>query len=120
MATEIVGEKFTATISQVVQSRLNKDLVAEKLSAEDLAACHKEIEFPMIKSARKEGKKPVFKTPNLSNFTPEGIADMLGDVRERIADLKKEEGVLKEALKARLEVDPSKPKERFDFGDDDE
>lgn len=54
--------------------------------------------------AKKNGR-PTFKTPNLENATPGFIVDELGRTREKIADLKKLEGIYKEALSGRVDED---------------
>lgn len=45
--------------------------------------------------------KKKFRMPDLSNATPGFLVDELGEVREKIAELKKLEGFYKEALLAR-------------------
>ena len=44
-----------------------------------------------------------FKPSNLANATPQFLVDELGGVRAKIKELQKEEGFLKEALKARVD-----------------
>jgi hypothetical protein len=40
--------------------------------------------------------------PNLQNATPEGLTDIIGDLREQQRDLKQREGIYTEALKGRF------------------
>jgi hypothetical protein len=47
-------------------------------------------------------KRRKFKMPDLSNATPTFLVDELGKLREQASDLKKLEGVYKQALMARL------------------
>lgn len=98
---EITGEKFTAKIITVHQDRVDTAAVKELLG-EDVKKVMKTISMEQLKCSRHSGEKRAFRMPNLANATPEGLVDMLGDVREQIADLKKLEGIYKEALSARL------------------
>lgn len=104
------GEKFEMMTSEVVQVRLDNDKVKEILTAAQLKECSKEVRFMQIKTVRYEGSKPKFKMPNFANATPEGLTDMLGEVREQIKDLQKLEGLYKEALTARLSAAESDAK----------
>jgi hypothetical protein len=45
---------------------------------------------------------PKVNLPNLQNATPEGLIDIIGDLREQQKDLKQREGVYTEALKGRF------------------
>ena len=106
--TTMSGEDFDMIVIHVTQDRLDGDKVRELLAPEDLKKVYKTISFKTIKCARRDPKrKPKFKMPNLGNATPEGLVDMLGKVREEMADLKKLEGIYKEALEARLVAEPS-------------
>lgn len=98
----IKGEQFTATFEQVSQDRISSDKVREILPPEDLPKVIQTVSYTQIKSKRFSGDKPAFQMPNLSNATPEGLADMLGEVREQIKDLQKLEGIYKQALEARV------------------
>jgi hypothetical protein len=98
----IKGENFEAMIVEVNQDRLDNDKIRELLTPEQLLECTKTVTFNQIKCNRITGEKPKFKMPDLSNATPTGLVDMLGDVREQIKDLQKLEGIYKDALSARL------------------
>ena len=96
------GEKFEMMTSTVLQDRINSDAVRELLSPEDVLKVTKTIEMTQVKTSRYAGEKAKFVMPNLSNATPEGLVDMLGELREAKKDLEKLEGIYKNALMARL------------------
>lgn len=98
----IKGEKFEAMTVPVSQDRIDSNKVKELLTPEQLLGVVKTITFTQIKCARHTGEKPKFVMPNFGNATPEGLVDMLGEVREQIKDLQKLEGLYKDALDARL------------------
>lgn len=98
----VTGESFEALVMKVTQERLDSEKIKELLDPEQLRSVTKVIEFAQIKCNRINGDKPKFKVPNLANATPEGLVDMLGEVREQMKDLKKLEGIYKEALEARM------------------
>ena len=50
---------------------------------------------------------------NLANATPEFLVDELGDIREQVRVLKKQEGFYKTALKARMDYDEMILGERY-------
>lgn len=104
MATkEIVkGEVFIGTIEEVNQERISSDKVKEFLSADDLKQVINEVSFEQLKITRISGKKTDFVMPNLDNATISGLLDQIGELREKMKDDKKLEGILKTALDARL------------------
>ena len=111
MAIEpINGEFFTVNVTRQTQVRLDSDAVKALLTEEQLRQCSKEISFDVMKTTRTTGKKRDFVMPNFANATPQGLADMLGDVREQIKDLQKYEGMYKEALSARIKADAAEKK----------
>jgi hypothetical protein len=97
------GEVFEARITEVNQDRLDNNAVKELLTEEQLKSVTKTISFKQMRVTRISGEKPEFKMPNLDNATPEGLVDMLGDIKEQIKDLEKLEGIYKTALEARME-----------------
>ena len=99
------GELFTVNIDHVEQERLAGEAVKAYVGEEVFQKLKKVIDFDVISTKRKAGKKPDFVMPNLSNATASGLIDMLGSIREEIKDLQKKEGICKEALKARLELE---------------
>lgn len=102
MSKEYNGEVFQLTINDVAQERLNTEKVKSKLTPAMLKECTDVVTFQQYRTKRLAGTKEAFKMPNLENATPSGLIDMLGDVREQIADLKRLEGIYKTALEARL------------------
>src|SRR5690606_39693568 len=78
---------------------LDNDKIRELLTPEQLLECTKTITFNQIKCNRITGEKPKFKMPDLSNATPTGLVDMLGDVREQIKDRSEERRVGKASMK---------------------
>lgn len=104
------GENFSLNVTSQTQVRLDNDKVKALLTAEQQKECSKEIHMTVMKTTRINGQKRDFVMPSLANATPEGLVDMLGEVREQINDLKKYEGIYKEALTARLADDAAKSK----------
>ena len=98
----IQGEKFVANKTTSTQERISSDAVREVLTPEQLKRVINVLDVTQLRVTRISGEKAKFKMPNLSNATKEGLVDMLGEVREQMADLKKLEGIYKEALEARL------------------
>lgn len=107
------GEEFEMMSTDTTQVRIDGDavkmllddlLALGKITEEQKEACFKEISFETIKTNRKDkSKKPKFIPPKFGpNTTPGGVVDMLGECREKAADLKKEEGMLKDWLKANI------------------
>lgn len=97
------GEKFTVKRIPVVQERISKDKVVALLAKLEIPL--KDVqdvkEFFQLKTARiQKADKPKFTIPDLRNMTQQGLIDILGDLRERISLLKKEEGFYKQALAA--------------------
>lgn len=110
----IRGENFEGVQTEVNQERLDTDSVRAILTPDQLEACTKTLSFTQIKVERKDkSKKPKFQMPNLANATPEGLMDMLGDVREQMKDLKKLEGIYKDALEGRLKTLEDAPVEQI-------
>lgn len=107
----VAGEKFEAMIVEVSQDRLDNDKVRSTLTAQQLLECTKTITFSQTKLNRISGKKSEFRMPNLANATPEGLVDMLGDIREQMKDLKKLEGIYATALAARMDLTGPKTEE---------
>lgn len=103
MAEPIKGEKFVANV--VASDRVT--IVADKVRAyfvndpKTLETLVNTTKVYQLKCSRLAGEKKQFKMPDLSNATPGGLVDMLGELREEIADLKKLEGIYKSALEAR-------------------
>ena len=103
MAKSIEGEDFLVTIEGSTQNRISTEKVKELLTPEQLEQVMQSIDITTMRSTRRDAsKKPKFVLPNTDNLTPAGLTDMLGDVRERIGLLKKEEELYKEMLKAHL------------------
>lgn len=90
--------------SDAVKDLLDRLVLAEVITEEEKAACFKEISFVTIKTNRKDrSKKPKWVPPKLgANATPEMVVDMLGECREKAADLKKEEGMYKDYLQEKV------------------
>ena len=112
------GEMYLIEQSSVTQVRVNTEAVKAacedgvwalvngtptkvQLTQEQKVALSKEIQFSMMKTVRHTGKKPEFVMPNLANATLPGLIDMLGLTREEMKDLKKLEGMYKDAIEAR-------------------
>ncbi len=110
------SEKYQAMTSSVTQVRVDNDAVKllledllekELITPEQSAKCFKDISYDMLKVSRKDGTPPKekWKAPLLGdNVTPEGLLDMLGDVKEKKGDIEKEEKFLSEAFKARVKA----------------
>lgn len=98
----IRGEMFEAMSSETAQDRIDSSKVRALLTQEQLDTVMKTITFTTVKTSRYSGEKAKFTMPNLANATPEGLVDMLGEVREQIKDLQKLEGIYKDALAARM------------------
>lgn len=111
----IEGEDFELSSSNTTQMRLDtdyvKDLIEElqlagKITMEQKLACFKDIPMEVIRTNRKDpSKKLKFTPPSLTQLTPAGAVDMLGSLRERMANDKKEEGIYKEWLKTHFKKD---------------
>lgn len=104
------GEVFMLEVLKVLQDRISSDEVRALLSVEDLRKVTKTISMEQMKTKRYVGEKADFKMPNLANATPEGVIDMLGEVREQMKGLEKLEGIYKEWLKAWLREEETKLK----------
>lgn len=110
----LVSELYQSMTSEVTQTRINTDevklllwdlLEAGKITQEQAASCFKDISFEVLKITRNDKAPPKdkWKAPLLGeNVTPEGLLEMLGDVREKKSDIEKEEKFLSEAFKARV------------------
>lgn len=107
------GEKFEVMTSITEQVRLDgeavKDLLtvlerAGMITPEQHKSCYKTISFTVVKTnyIRNEDK-PTYTPPDLSNATPEGLVDMLGQTRAEAKKLKADEGFIKNRLLAELE-----------------
>lgn len=108
------ADKYQAMTSTTTQTRLDNEAVKSlldallrlgKITPEQVASCYKEISFEVLRVSRRDGQpaKEKWVAPTLGeNMTPEGILDMLGDVREMKGDLEKEDKFLSEAFKARV------------------
>jgi len=119
----LVSDTYQSMTSSVTQNRINTDevkllledlLSAGKITQEQASACFKDISFDVLKITRKDGIAPKEKwvAPTLgANVTPEGLLEMLGDVREKKGDLEKDEKFLSEAFKARVKARESGVKE---------
>lgn len=103
----INGENFSLAMTEQNRVTIKADRVREELAEEPdrLARCAVESKVAQIKTTRIRGKKADFVMPNFANATPSGLVDMLGEVREQMADLKKLEGLYKEALGAKSSDD---------------
>lgn len=109
-----ISDTYQAMTSETTQTRLNSDSVKALLdtllsrgviTSEEAAACFHEISFTTLRVTRREGVPPKdkWKAPTLgNNVTNEGLLEMLGEVKEKKADLEKEEKFLAEAFKVRL------------------
>ena len=122
------AEDFEFMLTTSTQTRLNTEVVKELLvklsnqgtiTMEEYMGCFKDIPMVVMKTARKNPKlKATFTPPNLVNVTVVGLIDMLGDVREKAAVLKKEEGFLKTHLMAELQASgemASEPGSNIDY-----
>lgn len=127
----IEGEDFELSTTNSTQMRLDtdyvKDLIEElqlagKITLEQKLACFKDIKIETIRTNRKDASKKLkFEPPNLTQMTPSGAVDLLGTVRERMANDKKEEGIYKEWLKTHFKKDAKTPEgEGGDLGLGDE
>lgn len=100
MARAIQGEEFIVTIETVETNRIVAELVREKLPAAELADVMESSSYEKMSTKRLDSsKKSKFEMPNLGNATPEGLADMLGELREKMSNDKKLEELYKEKLK---------------------
>lgn len=106
MVQVVYGEKYDAVLLQSSSTRIVADLVREMLTPEQVEKVSKTSDMNTLKTQLKKGapKPEPFKTPNLSNATPEGLVDMLGEVREQMKTLKKLEGIYKAALLTKLDI----------------
>lgn len=122
------GEEFDTQITTVTQERLDGDAVKMLLDEmlqkghitnEQKAACFKSIKFRTISTKRIDpSKAPPFSMPNLSNATPAGLIDMLGNVRENAKTLKKLEGIYKTKLESLMALPPINVDATTDLGSD--
>ncbi len=114
--TMVRGEQFECMSYEVPRTLLNQTFVKEliqrlvdegKISDEEARSCYVSSSALTIKTARIDvALKPKWVAPSLgANATPEFIVDQLGTVRERMANDKKTEGFLKEALKSKANMD---------------
>jgi len=103
----IKGEDFVLTVTSSPVVRISSTLVKEMFAhdAKMLKALSTESVTVTMKTPRVNGKKANFVMPNLANATPGGLVDMLGKVREEMKDLKKLEGIYKEAIAARADIE---------------
>lgn len=112
------GETFSVNIEEVTQDRLNGETAKSYLTAEQLKAATNTIVFDQARTTRIKGEKHKFVPPNLENATPVGLVDMLGDVREKMNALKREEKYLLAALKARIPTELIKADNTKGVGND--
>lgn len=96
----VKGEKFSIDIIEGAQERIDSEKVRELLGPTKVLEVTKNIPTETVKTTRISGSKPEFRIPILDNLTPEGIADLLGTIREQMANDKKLEGIYKDKLKA--------------------
>lgn len=101
MTNEAKGEKFQVTEVTVNQERFSQEEAKKYMTTAQFEACKLPSSYVKLSCNRIQGTKPEFKMPTLSNYTKQGLADQIGDIRERIKLLEKEEGIYVEALKAR-------------------
>lgn len=86
-----------------VKELLGRLQEAGHITPAEYTGCFKELEMNFLQTSRKDpAKKQKFTPPVLDNVTIVGLVDMLGDTREKIAVLKKEEGYYKERIKGGL------------------
>lgn len=106
MVQVVKGEKYSAILLQSSTTRIVPDLVRQLLDPEQIEKVSKTSDINTLKTQlnNKADKRPPFRPPNLSNATPEGLADMLGQVREEMKELKQLEGLYKAALLSKLDV----------------
>lgn len=98
------GEDFMIERVQVSQDRISSEKCRELLDPATLKQVMNTISFEQMKTTRVKGAKPDFKMPNFANATVPGLVDQLGAIREQQKLLEKEEGLIKEALKARIKA----------------
>lgn len=99
MAAPITGEEFFAVTEEKTRTGISADLARQLLTPEQIASISTTTSYVEVSCKRLDSsKKPEFTIPNLSNATPKGLTDMLGQTREEISQLKKLEKVYKEAL----------------------
>jgi hypothetical protein len=106
------AEDFDMITFEQTQTRLNGDAVkgllerlvgANTITPEEYQSCFKDISFTVVSTKRKDrAKKPKYIPPVLDNITIIGLCDQLGLTREKMSDLKKDEGIYKERLKFEL------------------
>lgn len=111
----IEGEEFELSSTNTTQMRLDTDYVKElieelqlqgKITIEQKLACFKDIPIETIRTNRKDAEKKLkFVPPSLTQATPSAVVDFLGNIRERMANDKKEEGIYKEWLKSHFKKD---------------
>lgn len=110
------GEVFDMMSDETTQVRMDGDavkalldtlLTAGAITEAQKQGCFKEISFETVRIARKHKEDKVAYTPPKlgANITAAAVVDMLGECREKIADLKKDEGILKAGLDVRIRAE---------------
>ena len=70
-----------------------------------------ELSFTQKKLTRFEGEKLKFVKPNLANATLAFAIDQLGEVREKMSNLKKEEGLWSDLIEGMMRADKAEGEE---------
>ena|ERR1700740_3231598 len=92
----VIAEHFKMSYTYIPTSRFDQNLAKQYLTTEQIAACYVDGGYAKYSTVRNDkAKKPKFTPPNLSNVTLTGAIDILGDIREKKAELKKLEGLYK-------------------------
>ena len=102
----IEGENFLASSEEVPTTRITKDKVESYCTLHniDVSTFQESSSYDKLNVVRRDASKKAkpFMPPDISNLTDGGCADILGDIRERLNNLKKEENFYADVLKARL------------------